>query len=344
MNILITSAGRRGYIVEYFKKALKGEGEVHVGNSSPFSTAFAYADKCVVTPLIYSEEYIPFLLSYCKKHRITLLISLFDIDLMILSRSKKIFEREGIHIIVSDSEVINKCNDKWQTYLFCKREQINTPKTYMNLNEVKEELKKRKLKFPLIIKPRWGMGSLQIYSAENIAELEVLYEKCKRDITDTYLKYESAADIENSVLIQEKILGQEYGIDIINDLNGNFQRAIAKKKYALRAGETDCAEIIKNDKIDIFSKNLSNAMRHIGNLDVDIFCTNEKIYLLEMNARFGGGYPFSYLAGIDLPSAIIKWVNGESLNTELTNVKYGKIMHKDIRFVDITPFVSEDKI
>jgi hypothetical protein len=343
MNILITSAGRRGYIVEYFKKALKGNGEVHVGNSSPFSTAFAYADRTVITPLIYSEEYIPFLLSYCKKYSITMLISLFDIDLMILAQNKKKFEEEGICVIVSNSEVIRRCNDKWETYLFCKSENITTPRTYIDLQKAKNELKTGNLQFPVIIKPRWGMGSLQIYSADNLEELETLYKKCKRDIRKTYLKYESDADIENSVLIQERMVGQEYGIDIINDLQGNFQRAIAKKKYGLRAGETDCAEIIKNKEMDEFSEHLAKILGHIGNLDVDAFVSNGKIYLLEMNARFGGGYPFSYLAGADLPSAIIRWVSGEKLNGELEGVRYGKIMHKDIRFVDLTPFILEGK-
>lgn len=338
MNILITSAGRRGYIVEYFKKALKEKGEVHVGNSSPFSTAFAYADRTVITPLIYSEEYIPFLLSYCKKYSITVLISLFDIDIMILAQNKKRFKEEGIHVIVSDSEVIRRCNDKWETYCFCRRQNIDTPATYIDLIKANDELKVGNLQFPVIIKPRWGMGSLQIYSAYNCEELELLYKKCKRDIRKTYLKYESNVDIENSVLIQQQLVGQEYGIDIINDLQGKFQRAIAKKKYGLRAGETDCAEIIRNDEMDKFSKHLASIMGHIGNLDVDAFIFNGKIYLLEMNARFGGGYPFSHLAGIDLPSAIIKWVSGEKLNGELEGLQYGEIMHKDIQFVNLTPF------
>ena len=61
MNILITSAGRRGYIIKYFKDALKGYGgKVYAGNSSHLSTAFEYADGSVITPLIYDKEYIFF--------------------------------------------------------------------------------------------------------------------------------------------------------------------------------------------------------------------------------------------------------------------------------------------
>ena len=57
MNILITSAGRRGYIIKYFKDALKGYGgKVYAGNSSHLSTAFEYADGSVITPLIYDKE------------------------------------------------------------------------------------------------------------------------------------------------------------------------------------------------------------------------------------------------------------------------------------------------
>ena len=33
MNILLTSAGRRTYLVEYFKEALAGHGKVYASNS-----------------------------------------------------------------------------------------------------------------------------------------------------------------------------------------------------------------------------------------------------------------------------------------------------------------------
>ena len=339
MNILITSAGRRGYIIDYFKSVLGNKGKVHAGNSTPFSAAFAHADKSVITPLIYSDEYIPFLLDYCKQNNIEIILSLFDVDLMILAKNKDKFAGEGITVIVSDCNVIEKCNDKWETYKFCLNEKIDAPKTFIDLNTVKDEIDAETLQFPLIIKPRWGMGSLQIYRAETMLELDVLYEKCKRDINNTYLKYESINDVENCVLIQETILGQEYGIDIINDLQGHFCKAVAKKKYALRAGETDCAEIISDKRIDQFAENLGIKMAHIGNLDVDLFLSEGKIYLLEMNARIGGGFPFSYGAGVDLPKAIIKWVDGEALEDELEIKTYGKVMHKDIQLVDISKYI-----
>lgn len=336
MNILLTSAGRRGYLVEYFKYALHGEGEVHAANSSSIAPAFSYADKTVVTPLIYSEEYIPFLVSYCKKNYINLIIPLFDVDLMVLAKNKSKFEKIGAHVIVSDPDVIKICNDKWETYKFAKQQNVCAPKTYLELNEAIQELQEKKIKFPIIIKPRWGMGSLGVYEADNFLELEVFYKKCKKEISTTYMKYESMIDFEKSVLLQEKIDGQEYGIDVINDLCGEFCNAVVKKKYSMRAGETDCASVVDNPLVYEFARSLGKKMKHIANLDVDIFIKENTIYLLEMNARFGGGYPFSYISGVNLPEAIIKWKQGEAIDKQLEIKVYDRLIHKDIQFVDLS--------
>ena len=43
MNVLLTSVGRRTYLVEYFKKAVGEKGKVCVANSSALSPAFAAA-------------------------------------------------------------------------------------------------------------------------------------------------------------------------------------------------------------------------------------------------------------------------------------------------------------
>ena len=113
MNILITSAGRRGYIIKYFKDALKEYGgKVFAGNSSPLSTAFEYADESVITPMIYDKAYIPFLLDFCIKNEIKVIISLFDIDLLILAQNERVFRGYGIKVIVSrDVQILfGKCH------------------------------------------------------------------------------------------------------------------------------------------------------------------------------------------------------------------------------------------
>lgn len=109
MNVMLTSVGRRAYLVKYFKEVLGNDGKVFVCNSDDKSIAFKYADEKVISPLIYDSNYILFLLEYCKENRIDIVISLFDIDLLMLAKHKKQFEKIGTKVIVSDPIIIEVC-------------------------------------------------------------------------------------------------------------------------------------------------------------------------------------------------------------------------------------------
>jgi carbamoyl-phosphate synthase large subunit len=337
LRILLTSVGRRSYLVKYFQTALGNRGEVHVANSTAVTPAFTLSNKHVVTPLIYDSAYIPFLLDYCKKNQISVLISLFDVDLPALAANKQKFADAGVEVIISSETVVNTCNDKWETYLFCKKHGFHTPKTYVSLPSAHDAIHSGELNFPVIVKPRWGMGSIGVFEANTEIEMDVLYTKVEEQIMSTYLKYESAGNKGKMVLIQEKLSGTEHGLDIINDLNGNYQNTIVKRKLAMRAGETDCAETIENESLKNLGEMVGKTLHHIANLDVDVFLVDGIPYVLEMNARFGGGYPFSHLAGVNLPLAIIKWIRGEPVKGDLLKARPGIVAHKDIDLVILSP-------
>lgn len=334
MNILLTSVGRRTYLVEYFKEALKGKGTVYASNSV-FSPALNTADDFVITPLIYEENYIPFLLNFVKEKNISVIISLFDIDLPVLAKSKDLFKKNRVTVIVSDYEVTQVCNDKWNSYNFLIGNGFNTPKTYIDYQEAQSDLKKEILHFPLIIKPRWGMGSIGIYKAENQLELEIFYKKVKNEIEESYLQFESETEVDHAILIQECITGQEYGLDIFNDLDAKYLKTFVKKKTAMRAGETDSSVTEDHRELQDLGKRLSEKLKHIGNLDTDWFITEDKIYVLEMNCRFGGGYPFTHLAGANLPKVLMDLMQSSTYNSEDLQMEYDLEMIKDIQPVKL---------
>ncbi|MCG6223062.1 ATP-grasp domain-containing protein [Vibrio diabolicus] len=320
MNILLTSVGRRSYLVNYFKEAVTSlNGKVFAANSIA-TYALKQADAFTLTPQIYSSEYIDYLINYCEKNKITVLISLFDIDLPILAKNKQRFKDAGVDVIVSDPEVIDICNDKWKTYQFLVKNNINTPKTYISLEKAVQAIDSKELEYPVIIKPRWGMGSIGIYKVNDLNELKVLYKKVRNEIESSYLKFESQSNIEQSILIQQCINSDEYGIEVVNDLYGNYVNSLCKKKIAMRAGETDIAITIDNKDLQGIGSKLSTKLKHIANLDVDCLLENNNFYVLELNARFGGQYPFSHLAGANLPLQIIEWVSGKETNFDYVSV------------------------
>lgn len=333
MNILLTCAGRRNYLVDYFKDALDSTGKVYVANSTSDATSMIVADGAFVAPPLYSDEYIDFLKNICRNHDIRLLVSLFDLELPVLAGRKGELEELGVTVAVSDPDVISICNNKMKTVAFGKELGLKTLYTTTQIEDARKEITKGNLTFPLFIKPRWGMGSIAMQKAENENELVVLFEKVKRDLHDSYLQYDKTMDPQASVIIQQMAEGQEFGLDVVNDLNANYVTTFVKRKLGMRSGETDGAITEDIPELRQLGKNIGTHLAHVGNLDVDVFWNGKELVILEMNARFGGGYPFSHLAGANLPKAYIEWAEGNTVKVDYFNIEFGVKGLKELKIL-----------
>lgn len=316
-------------MVQYFREALAGNGKIHAANNVE-TYALKSADKFVLTPKIYDVGYIDFLINYCIENKINVIIPLFDIDLPVLAQNKERFSDFNIQVIVSDLEFVDICNDKWLTFNYLKENGFNVPVSFLSIDEAVTAIENKFVNYPLIVKPRWGMGSIGIFIADNYEELVVFYNKVNKTISETYLKYEAQNSLENCIVIQERLLGEEYGLDVFNDLNGKILTCIPKKKLAMRAGETDSAIIVENKKLETLGKRISKLSNHIGNLDIDCFKIGDEFFILEMNCRFGGQYPFAHLAGANFPQVLVDLINGEKIDDRLLTVKYDTVGVKEI--------------
>ena len=138
------------------------------------------------------------------------------------------------------------------------------------------------------------------------------------------------------IMIQEKLTGQEFGLDVMNDLQGNNVAVSVKKKLAMRAGETDKAITVDLPEVRAMGKKIGENLHHIGNLDVDIMQrANGDYCVLELNPRFGGGFPFSYEAGVNFPKAIIEWIKGNQIDASILIPEYGKMFSKNDYLMEI---------
>ncbi len=311
MNILFTCAGRRNYLINYFKEALNNEGKVLAADEQMLAPAMVDADIAIKLPSIYAENYIDEIIEVVRNYSVKAIISLNDLELPILSKNKYLIENTGAKVIVSNDEVISIGFDKWKTYNFIKDLGLNTPNTFIKLNEAITAIENGSLKFPLVLKPRWGSGSIGIDFPESIEELKLSYKLQKIKLKKTILNKISQEDQDCNILIQEKLNGKEYGMDIVNDFEGNFFGVFAKEKLGMRSGETDKAKSIIDERFEVLGKKISQGLKHIGNADSDVFIVGDKLYLLEINPRFGGGYPFSHEAGINLAAIYIEWLKGK---------------------------------
>ena len=174
MNILFTCAGRRTYLLKYFKENLS-EGDKVVATDMQLSApALQAADVKIQVPAVYDPNYVDITLGICKEQKIDLLLSLNDLELPILSENKARFEALGVKVVVSDPEVIDICFDKYMTAQWVESLGLHAPKTYVRLEDAKRALAAGEVSFPLFMKPRWGSGSIGLESISDMEELDIL--------------------------------------------------------------------------------------------------------------------------------------------------------------------------
>lgn len=336
MNVMLTCAGRRNYLVKFFQEALKGRGQVFAADASADAPALRQADRSFILPPSNQPAYIDTLLTLCQRHSVLLLVSLNDLELPLLARHSACFRDVGTIPVISSPEVVDLCFDKWRTFNFLKASDLEAPNTYLLLADAHEALTRGDITFPLVVKPRWGTASIGIQYPHDVEELELDYALAKKRHARTILREINATDPERCTLIQKRLCGQEYGLDVINDLEGHYVCTLVKQKVGMRAGETDRAKTVKSASLERVGEMIGRKLGHIGVLDCDAIVTEDGCYVIDMNPRFGGGYPFSHIAGANLPAALLAWANRERPDPRWLTVEHNIMASKydDLVVVD----------
>jgi carbamoyl-phosphate synthase large subunit len=295
MNVLLTSVGRRGYLVRYFKEALGPDGQVWGADNSRYAPAFAYCDHRVIVPEITHADYLDHILQLCRTNKIEVVIPLIDPELEILSAFQSEFERHDILLLISPPQTIEIASDKYLTWQFAQQRGIAVPQTFITIEEALNQIDAGTVSWPLLVKHRKGSASLNLTYCTDKIQLEGALEACQ------------------APMIQEVIKGVEYGYDLFADAQSRPVSVYCKRKLAMRAGETDKAVSTNNPALIEFGSTLLKHLKLIGPADVDVMVDKDGPKLLEINPRFGGGYPCAHLAGAAFPQKVLAIRRGEPL-------------------------------
>lgn len=311
MNILITSAGSRNKIVQYFKKEINGNGKVITTDMSNLAPAIYDADKFYLVPRIDHKDYIQTLLDICKKEKIDCIFSLIDPELSLIAKNKSKFLEIGVTPLISDYNAVELAFDKYEMYKFLTSNNFKTPKTYINKEEFYKDLDKSEISFPIFVKPVKGSASINISKVSTKQEIELLFS------------------LYDDLIIQEYMDGQEIGADIyIDPISKKTISIFTKEKIKMRAGETDKSRSFKDQKLfDLITK----VVEKIGYeymIDMDIFKVNGDYYISEINPRFGGGYPHAYESGVNFPKFIINSLGNIENDNQIGNYNENVYMMK----------------
>ena len=293
-NVMILSAGRRVELVKRFKRAakeLKIDSKIIGVDINNLAPALYFCDAKEIIPMINEENYLDTLLNICKKYDIKLVVPTIDTELLKISENIDKFEKIGVKVNISTSDVIRICRNKKNTAKWLEENGFNSPRMITD-----EDLSNNNYEFPLFIKPLDGSSSINAFKIENKKELDFF------------------KDYVPNPIIQEMVFGTEYTIDVFCDFNGQLITVVPRKRLAVRSGEI-LKGIIDKDRVIIDEiKRIISKLKPYGHITVQcIKSENNVVNILEINPRFGGGAPMSIDAGADSPKNLYRILMGEKL-------------------------------
>lgn len=290
MNVLITSVGRRVSLVKAFKQELNflfGSGKVYTVDVLPqMSAACQIADGAFEVPKISDPGYIEYLVKLCVEHQIKLIVPTIDTELLLLAQNQQQFLKAGTKVIISSVELIQICRDKRKTHQFLKEQGV----------EVAKEYDKNNFDFPIFIKPSDGSRSVDTYTIKSKEDMVPYHFKNPKLM---FLEYLDSQDYD------------EYTCDLYYTQDSVLKCIVPRKRIEVRDGEVNKGLAVKNEIIPFIKEHLKTMEGAKGCITTQFFMhhTSKRIVGIEINPRFGGGYPLTHATGANY----VRWILQEYL-------------------------------
>lgn len=291
MKVLITGAG--------------GPAGMNVINHSPKSISLVACDadpkakerldaigrrelRFYHVPFAKDRGFIRAINEIIAKEGIELIIPTVDEELLVLSKNQ---EKINATVMVSQTETIDVCNDK---YLFYERfRELGISPKYVVTDKRKdlEVFGKEKI----FMKPRVGRGSRGTRTFENAGE-----------IPDSL--------INKSNVFCEYLPGYEYTSDVLCDFSGKPLVIMPRKRLEIHKGICIRGSMEKNMKIIRNIEKMCEVLKFIGPINIQFKIDAEgEPKLVESNPRFSGGLPISIRAGVNTPELLYDMIKGKRI-------------------------------
>jgi len=278
IKILFSSAGRRVELMDCFRRAAKEYGtniEIYAADIAPeWSPACHLADHALEISRCTEDGFYEQMLHICREHAIDMIVPTIDTELMGYALLKEKFRCAGVSVIVPNSDFVAVARDKFKTTeCFC-RGGIDVPQTW-------SQEQQEHFVYPVIAKPINGSCSIGIRYLRNSQDLQQLNTQ------------------KFHYIFQEICSGDEYTVNCYYE-NGSLCCAVPHRRIKVRDGEVLFGQTVKISAFDDIAEKLALLFKDLeGVICFQAFYDNHtaKTRVIEVNARFGGGYPLCDHAG-----------------------------------------------
>lgn len=290
-NILLCSAGRRVELAQAFKTEIAARGLssklISTDLNPALSAVSQFVDVAVASPRVTDAGYPEFLLDLCKTQSIGLVVPTIDTELLLLAQHREAFAAQGIQLVISDVALVSACRDKRITARLFAELGIASPEIY----DRDDRYDSKAIRFPCFAKPFDGSRSI---GAVTLADTKALNDDM---LADPRMIFMALVDATHT----------EFTVDAYFDRGGQLACMVPRQRIEVRDGEISKGATRRHAVYDYLLPKLKKLKGARGCLTLQLFANVQtgSFAAIEINPRFGGGYPLSYSAGANYPGWII---------------------------------------
>jgi carbamoyl-phosphate synthase large subunit len=296
--VLLTCAGQRVDVVTAFKRA--GAWTL-AGDLNPLAPALYHADGYVVPPPVDDAGYVGSLAAAVEEHDVDLVVPLTDLDMTTLAESR---DELGALVLLPEADVVVRTNDKYLTHLFLEEHGLRSPAAWLP-----EELPDS-LPYPVLVKPRRGFGSRNIFLARDRKELDFFLARAP--VTS---------------FVEAFCAGEEFSIDVFCDLEGRCLNAIPRTMIESKGGESIKGMTVRDGELVELGRRVAETVGVKGPATIQCFRTAPgRFEITDVNLRFGGAFPLPLAAGGAYPALALALARGEQPRPQVGAFREGVVM------------------
>lgn len=288
--VLISSAGRRGALVRSFQAA---GAQVHGCDMQPdLSSGCMLADHAHQVPRCSDPAFIDRIEEIVRQNGIRLIVPTIDTELSAYAEAADRLAAAGAYVHVSDPETIAVVRDKTRTMQVLADAGVAVPAT---CSEAELRADPDRLGWPVFGKPVGGSASRGLGTYAGIADLP--------------------GGFPEPMMFQPVLSGPEYTINMFIDRAGALRCVIPHLRIQTRAGEVEKGRTARRADLRALAEGIHRALPNArGVLCFQVIDdATHGPQVIEINARFGGGYPLADHAGGHFAEWLLQELTGQPL-------------------------------
>ncbi|GAB1694353.1 ATP-grasp domain-containing protein [Krasilnikovia sp. M28-CT-15] len=294
-TVLISAAGRRVSLMTSMREAMAAAGitgRVIACDRTELAAAMHTADARFIVPSCGDPAFADAVTELCEKERVDLVVPTIDPELPIWARLRGALGAAGTTVAVSSPATIGIASDKGLTNRHCAAAGIPVPR---QAGFAAVAASRAGWSLPLIVKPRAGSAGAGVQVVRDWHHFDTIVAGGTRD----------------DLIVEERLPGVEHTVDVYVDRFGKAHCPVVRRRLEVRAGEVSKALVVDDEQLAALAVRVVESLPGAyGVLNVQMFSDGTQAAVIEINARFGGGYPLTWRAGGRYSEWLVREVAG----------------------------------